>query len=370
MRRVRSRLEEYNGYEVDCVGRSGGLAVLWKKNLRCTILSATVHYIDMEVREGANIWRLTGFYGWPAIQDRHLSWQQLRILASALQLSWLCLGDFNEILYSTEMKGGTRLQWQMNNFRDAVDECGLQDLPYEGYEFTYDNGQEGEANRQSRLDRAMVSGGWTDLFPYAKLLHLDREGSDHAPIKVLLDGREERVERARKRFRFEQIWVGEDGCEEAVRKAWANDDENLLDSINHCARELQRWKGVSIGKIMRDLQKKRKRLKILNEGGRSAGEVKARRKVVKEIAELLRQEESFWRQRSRALWLKDGDKNTKFFHKKASQRKEKNHIGKLIDEQGRTVTDSRDIATCAVDYFKGLFTSSRPSDFEDLIEGV
>ncbi|XP_074307955.1 uncharacterized protein LOC141642876 [Silene latifolia] len=210
---------------------------------------------------------VTGFYGWPAVQDRHLSWQQLRILASTSLLPWIYLGDFNEILYSTEMKGGSRMQWQMNNFRDAVDECGLRDLPYEGYEFTFDNGQGGDANRQCRLDRAMVTGAWSDKFPYAKLFHLDREWSDHAHIKVLLNGRVDSDERAPKLFRFEQIWVGQDGCEDAVRRAWEYEDGELISSLQRCASELQKWKGISIGKIMRDLQKKRARLRALNEGG-------------------------------------------------------------------------------------------------------
>ncbi|XP_074300455.1 uncharacterized protein LOC141631720 [Silene latifolia] len=227
------------------------------------------------------------------------------------------------------MKGGSCMQWQMNNFRDAVDECGLRDLPYEGYEFTFDNGQEGDANRQCRLDRAMVNEEWSDKFPYAKLLHLDREWSDHAPIKVLFNGRGDSDGRPPKMFRFEQIWVGQDGCEDAVRRAWEEEDGELITLLHRCVSELQKWKGVSIGK-----------------------------------------EESFWRQRSIALWLRDGDRNTNLFHQKASQRKEKNHIAKLIDERGRVVSDRQGVAACAVRYFRGLFTSDRPENFDQLLIGI
>ena len=35
-----------------------------------------------------------------------------------------------------------------------------------------------------------------------------------------------------------------------------------------------------------------------------------------------REEESYWRQKSRSLWLKEGDKNTIYFHKQAEARKQ------------------------------------------------
>ncbi|XP_074314848.1 uncharacterized protein LOC141651019 [Silene latifolia] len=200
------------------------------------------------------------------------------------------------------MKGGTRAQWQMNNFRDAVDVCELSDLDVEGYAFTFDNGQAGENNRQCRIDRAMKNEGWRELFPYAKVVHLGREWSDHSPIKVVLDGREGMDGRSKRNFRFEQIWVGEERCEDTIRRAWEESDWDVVDTISRCARELQKWKGVSIGKIMRGINRKRKRLEWLNVNERSVINVREGKVVMRELNDLLKQEEIFWRQRSRALW--------------------------------------------------------------------
>lgn len=45
-------------------------------------------------------------------------------------------------------------------------------------------------------------------------------------------------------------------------------------------------------------------------------------------------EETMWKQRSRNMWLKLGDKNTSFFHTKASNRKARNYIMGLTDLDG------------------------------------
>ncbi|XP_074318894.1 uncharacterized protein LOC141655729 [Silene latifolia] len=355
MQGVWGKFDGFTGVAVDSMGRSGGLAMLWRSNITCTLRSASVHYMDFDVEFDGEKCRITGFYGWPAIQDRHLSWQQLRILASQSQEPWLCVGDYNEIMYSTEMKGGSRAQWQMNNFRDAIDDCGLRDLPYEGYEFTFDNGQAGDDNRQCRIDRAMGTDLWFDKFPYARLVHLDREWSDHAPLKVVFDKCVSEASGLRRRFRFEHIWVGEEGCEDAIRR---------------CAQELQKWKGLNIGKIVRDINAKRRRLRELNESTRSVRLVRERQGLVRDIAKLIRQEELFWRQRSRAIWLKDGDKNTKFFHRKATQRKQRNYIGRLVDDNGGVRVTTGAIADGALCYFSNLFASSGPEEFDGLLSGV
>ena len=61
----------------------------------------------------------------------------------------------------------------------------------------------------------------------------------------------------------------------------------------------------------------------------------------KHIDNVLIDEEVYWKQRSRADWLLEGDKNTKFFHAKFSAPKKKNKIWGVLDENGSWSGKSR-----------------------------
>ena len=66
-------------------------------------------------------------------------------------------------------------------------------------------------------------------------------------------------------------------------------------------------------------------------------------------------EEISWRQKSRELWLKEGDRNTGFFHRMANSHRRRNFMGKIKIE-GRWVEEESEIRKSIVDAFQSLFT--------------
>jgi hypothetical protein len=88
------------------------------------------------------------------------------------------------------------------------------------------------------------------------------------------------------------------------------------------------------------------------------------------LDELLQKEEQWWAQRAKSDWLQHGDKNSKFFHFKASQRHRKNKINFIIDNQGNNHNQNKDIQEVFHTYFSELFTSSNPTNIQCSVQVV
>jgi len=80
--------------------------------------------------------------------------------------------------------------------------------------------------------------------------------------------------------------------------------------------------------------------------------------------------ELWWAQRAKTNWLQLGDKNTKFFHIKVTQRKRKNHIKFIQDEDGNTWHDSDKITDTFIQYFSSIFDTYNPVNMLDSVNLV
>ena len=88
--------------------RSGGVATLWCKSLDVQILSMSLHHIDVAIR-GLGVleeWWFTSLYRWLDNQHRTLKGELIHDLDNRLRLTSLMGGDFNQIWFNYDMKGG------------------------------------------------------------------------------------------------------------------------------------------------------------------------------------------------------------------------------------------------------------------------
>jgi hypothetical protein len=212
------------GFAVDSDGLSGGIGLFWSSAVVVDLKSFNNHHIDVVVTfaDGSGSpWRFTGIYGEPRRENRHNTWTLMRRLHGLRNLPWLCVGDYNETLFSTEhFSVHDREEWQMRAFREAVDDCDLQDLGYAGLPYTWDNRQSGSANVKARIDRALGNAELLLLFQVVKIKHEVIVNSDHCMIvaELRLSGQMNQ-NRGPRAFRYENMWQTHADYDRVVRDA-------------------------------------------------------------------------------------------------------------------------------------------------------
>lgn len=223
---------------VDSSGRSGGLALLWRNKDEVTLTSFNKNQIDVIVSTVKGLkYRITGIYGEPDRAKREQTWSLIRGLSSQNTLPWCLIGDMNNVLSQNDKRGGRPYPDRLiQGFKDVLNDRELTDLQLWGYQYIWDRGLGTSNHIEIRLDRALVTGGFINLFKDVKLTNLEISTSDHCPL--LLEPKNSNLIRNKPAFRFENSWLREPMCFHLVKEVWNNNSSSLYDKLSQCSEVL------------------------------------------------------------------------------------------------------------------------------------
>lgn len=130
---------------------------------------------------------------------------------------------------------------------------------------------------------------------------------------------------------------------------------------------LKGWVDRDFGPVIKKTAEIRRGLSVLWNSPYSAANQREIKRLSAELDEMLLREEVMWRQRSRATYLREGDRNTKWFQWKATWRKKKNEITKLKNSEGTWVEDREGLHGLTRDFFKELYKKEDSVDPGELL---
>jgi hypothetical protein len=356
----------YDGFlAMENSGFSGGIIVAWKVGcFVVNIITKKFQYLHLKVNyPRGRAWFFTAIYASPQEINRNVLWNDLKSIAMNMKEPWLLAGDFNDIMSINEKKGGVPASIRKCNiFKERIDVCRLIDVGFMGAKYTWQGPVfHGGQRIYERLDRALSNDLWRLEFPdgYVKVLpRLDF--SDHHPLLICpFDGTHVS---APKQFRFESAWLMDASFHRMLETTWSNQN-SVCKNLQDVRDNIDIWKFESFDQVRKEKKELVDRIggiqKRVQAGNRSRGLIFLEAKLQHRLDIILKKEELMWYQRSRARWLKDGDRNTKYYQIKAVTRRRKNNILMLRGDNNEWVEDADKIRCMATEFYQKLFTRTQ-----------
>lgn len=235
--------------------------------------------------------------------------------------------------------------------------------------FTWTNRRKDFCNIAENLDRFFFKGNLGD-FPFTLESKINiGTSSDHFPIQLDIVGDKGPIHCPSK---MEIMWFKDSKILELVKQWWSECNPggskmfNVVEKLKYVKQQLRQWNKDSFKNIFEEKHKVEEDLgkfaeKIINDG--MDNEIfNQEMALILKLNDLLAKEELFWRQKSREIWLKVGDRNTKYFHNSTKVYREINRIASIATSDGQLLEDPIEIRDSAVDFFSNLLNDREDSN--------
>lgn len=298
MERKRRLVNYEEAWYVEPEGKLGGLTLWWHDNIRVNVISSSRNLIHTLVETDDQCLYISFIYGPPIEGDRMRVWNQIRTIATSMVDSWLCVGDFNDLISQSEKMGGNpRIFRRILNFQSFVSDCGLSDLEAKGARYTWYNQRLGDTHIKEKIDKAMGNLLMRDEFPKALIIHKEPLASDHHILLVLLNYTGIKTPKA---FKFEVNWATNPEFKELMHDCWlhivaepSNGIQAIIWRLDRCRNILMEWSKGAFPNNQKRASYLIKKIEGLKAGVYTAEIVQDVALLNKEVEELWHREEVY-----------------------------------------------------------------------------
>ncbi|XP_024004030.1 uncharacterized protein LOC112081502 [Eutrema salsugineum] len=346
---------------------NGRIWVVWDPSISVVIFSKSEQLILCGVHLPASdiSFAIAFVYALNTENQRRMLWSEISQIHSnspARFRPWALAGDFNQIASSSEHFSVIPSAFSLSGITDiqsCLEDNELRDLQSRGAFYTWSNHRP-EDPILRKLDRVLVNDAWSDLLPESLAIFDPPGDSDHSPSLICLEAS---LPPIKKSFKYFSFLASHPEFLAKISEAWLSLSRvgcalftlgQKLNAAKACCRSLNRQGFANIQ------QKTKEALTHLEAIQRELLSSPSDALFQEEVAAratwnfFADAQESFYRQKSRIRWLKDGDANTNFFFKAVVANQARNAIKVLRDPMNNRIDNPDQIKDMIVTFYRQL----------------
>ena len=344
----------------------GRIILIWKSLVAVKVISSSRQSMTCEI-EFPHCHKIyfTAVYASNSHDERQDLWVDLINTHQSLDLSnapWVIGGDFNQITHPAEHSSMAVncLTTPMISLRNVLNQLEVFDLRYAGPLHTWTNKSPSNPVAE-KLDRLLANHEWISHYPNSLASFLPPNFSDHSPC--LLDLHVPLPLAGTRPFKFFNYLTKHHKFNQTVVDAW-NQAGGIASNLSTLCYKFRKIKGALKSLNRSNFSNIQERVRETN----CLLQVVQVQALTNPTPDLFQQEkelydkwcflrlieESYFKQKSRVNWLKEGDLNTTYFHRLVQVRASFNSIRFFMLPSGVILSDPITMGQHAVNYFQSI----------------